>query len=78
MADLPNIIASEVAGLQDGELQNIARQLEESRRENESLIKENAALKLVNEELKKKLQSTEDRLRDIESPDLVWLLDSTL
>ena len=78
MANLPNIIVSEVAGLQDGELQNIARQLEESRRENESLIKENAALKLVNEELKKKLQSTEDRLHDIDSPDLVCLLNSTL
>ena len=78
MANLPNIIASEVAGLQDGELHNIARQLEESRRENESLIKENAALKLVNEELKKKLQSAEDRLRDIDSPDLVYLFDSTL
>ena len=48
MADLPNIIASEVAGLQDGELQNIARQLDKAR-------DENVTLKLINEELKKQL-----------------------
>ena len=78
MANLPNIIVSEVAGLQDGELQNIVRQLEESPKENKSLIKENAALKLVNEELKKKLKSTEDRLRDLDSNDLVWMLFGTL
>ena len=52
MANLPNIIVNEVAGLQDGELETITRQLNETRRENESLIIENSALKLVNEELK--------------------------
>ena len=65
MANLPNIIASEVAGLQDGELQTITRQLEGTRRENESLIIENSALKLVNGESKKQLEEKDTELVEL-------------
>ena len=65
MANLPNTIASEEAGLQDGELQTITRQLNETRRENESLIIENSALKLVNDELKKQFQEKDKELVEL-------------
>ena len=47
MANLPNMIVADVAGMQKGELQMTTQKLEESRNENETLKRENEALKLV-------------------------------
>ena len=61
MANLANLIASDVAALQNNELQLITRQLDKAR-------DENVTLKLINEELKKlldqknKLLSEKDNL----------------
>ena len=68
MANLPNLIATDVAALQDDEFQSITRQLDETRQEKDSLTMENGTLKLINEELKKlldqknKLLSEKDNL----------------
>ena len=51
MANLPNMIVADVAGMQKGELQMTNLKLEESRKENETLKGENEALKLVIEQL---------------------------
>ena len=66
MANLPNMIVADVAGMQKGELQMTTQKLEESRKENETLKRENEALKLVIEQLttqldeKNKLLVTKD------------------
>ena len=62
MANLPNIVAANVAILQEGELQMITRKLEESRKENETLKRVNEALKLLNEQLTTQLDEKNKHL----------------
>ena len=66
MANLPNKIVADLAGMQKGEIQMTTQKLEESRKEKETLKRENEALKLVIEQLttqldeKNKLLVTKD------------------
>ena len=51
MANLPNVIVTDVADLQESEIHKITQKLEEAQNEKEMLKRENEALKLVNEQL---------------------------
>ena len=64
MANLPNLIATDVAALQDDELQSITRKLDETLKEKDSLTMENGTLKLINEELKKLLDEKNKLLEE--------------
>ena len=51
MANLPNVIVTDVDDLQESEIHKITQKLEETQNEKEMLKRENEALKLVNEQL---------------------------
>ena len=76
MANLPNMIVADVAGMEKGELQMTTQKLEESRKENETLKRENKALKLVIEQLttqldeKNKLLVTKDEEAQLQRREL--------
>ena len=52
MANLPNVIVTDVADLQDSEIQQITKQLEETQNEREMLKRKYKALELVNQKLR--------------------------
>ena len=58
MSNLPNMNVADVAGMQQGELQMTTRKLEEWRKENETLKRDNNALKLVIKQLTTQLDET--------------------
>ena len=64
MANLYNMIVTDVADLQESEIQTITRKLEETRNEREMLKLENNALKLVNQQLTTQL---DDKLKQLDS-----------
>ena len=72
MANLPNLIATDVAALQEDELQFVTRQLEKTRQEKESLSMENGTFKVINEELKKQLNE-KNKLLEEKDKELVKL-----
>ena len=51
MANLPNVIVTDVADLQESEMQKITQKLEETQNEKEMLKRANEAFKLVNQQL---------------------------
>ena len=51
MAYLPNVIVTDVADLQESEIQTITQKLEETQNEREIRKRENEALTLVNQQL---------------------------
>ena len=62
MANLPNVIVTDVADLQESEIQIITRKLEEARNEKEMLKRENEVLKLVNQQLTTQLDEKTKQL----------------
>ena len=63
MANLPNSVATDIATLQDDELHSITHQLEETRKEKESLTIKNGTLMLINGKLKKQLDEKNKLLK---------------
>ena len=51
MANLPNVIVTDVADMQESQIQKITQKLEETQNEKEMLKRKNEALKLVNQQL---------------------------
>ena len=51
MVNLPNVIVTVVADLQESEIHKITQKLEETQNKKEMLKRENEALKLVNQQL---------------------------
>ena len=51
MANLPNLIVTDVADLQESEIHKITKKLEETQNEKEMLKRENEVLKLMNQQL---------------------------
>ena len=51
MANLPNVIVSDVADLQESQIHKITQKLEETLNDKDMIKRENEALKLVNQQL---------------------------
>ena len=66
MANLPNVIVTNVADLQESEIQTVTRKLEEMQKEKEMLKRENEALKLVNQKLTTQLDEKTKQLNSNE------------
>ena len=64
MANLPNVIVTDVADLQESEIHKITQKLEETQNEKEMLKRENEALNLVNEQLTTQLN---DKTKQLDS-----------
>ena len=62
MANLPNVIVTDVADLQESKIHKITQKLEETQNEKEMLKRENEALKLVNEQLTTQLNEKTKQL----------------
>ena len=62
MANLPNMIVTDVADLQESEIQKITKELEETKNDKKMLKRENAALKLVNQQLTTQLNEKTKQL----------------
>ena len=62
MANLPNVIVTDVADLQKSEIHKITQKLEETQNEIEMLKRTNKALKLVNQELTTQLNEITKQL----------------
>ena len=62
MANLPNVIVTDVADLQESEIHKITQKLEETQNEKEMLKRENEALKLVNQQLTTQLDEKNKQL----------------
>ena len=66
MANLPNVIVTDVADLQKSEIHKITQKLEKTKNEKEMLKRENEALKLVNEQLTTQLNEKTKQLNSKE------------
>ena len=62
MANLPDVIVTDVADLQESEIHKITQKLEETQNEKEMLKRENETLKLVNEQLTTQLNEKNKQL----------------
>ena len=62
MANLPNVIVTDIADLQESEIHKITQKLEETKNEKKMLKRENEALKLVNEQLTTQLNEKTKQL----------------
>ena len=70
MANQPNVIVTDVADLQESEIQTITQKLEETQYEKEMLKRENETLKLVNQQLttqlNKKTKQLDSKEKEVE------------
>ena len=66
MANLPDVIVTDVADLQESEIHKITQKLEETQNEKQMLKRENEALKLVNEQLTTQLNEKTKQLESKE------------
>ena len=70
MANLPNVIVTGVADLQESEIQKMTQKLEKSQNEKEILKRKNQALKLVNQQLTtqltEKIQQLDSKEKEFE------------